>query len=246
LVSGKLLPARQSLARGLHCCIDIRSATLSHIGDLFLRGRVAGLEIASFGWTFPNSTDEMAEAPMMPLEPLQGFFGIFGRRPVFHRLEFFNHVHFFSVPSVVEFLYGCAGAAQALFAILWRDISSRFSTNFSRSRPHFVFVITFSISKNASGSPSFSRSSFRNGCTFPNITNISPLNAGRRNNSSLTAPCSTNEAAIPQYPPTWRSQLFSCVPMAQLTFRKSSALAGQNSAIHQWRAFRISVSRRRS
>ena len=37
----------------------------------------------------------------------------------------------------------------------------------------------------------------------------------------------TKEATIPQYPPTCRSQLFSWVPIAQATFRKSSALCGK-------------------
>ena len=106
-------------------------------------------------------------------------------------------------PGNANLLIGAPGIGRdsvnhVFCSLRWRHVSSRLRINFSRSRPHFVCVITFSMSSISSGSPIFSRNSLMNGCTLPNIKNISPLTAGRRNNSSLNAPCSTNAAAIPQ------------------------------------------------
>src|SRR6266852_8346817 len=81
-------------------------------------------------------------------------------------------------------------------ALFCRIISTRLAKSCRRSRPYLVRVATSSRLWKACGSPSFSRNSFRMGCSLAKIRNISPLNAGSRKSSSFRTPFRTNEAVI--------------------------------------------------
>ena len=86
-----------------------------------------------------------------------------------------------------------AGLANAL-----RRLSTFFETRSNRLRVVFDPIATFSMLAKASGWWLFSRNSLRKGQTLAKMMNISPLNPGCRKISSLSAPSTTNDAAMSQ------------------------------------------------
>src|SRR5271166_5563480 len=115
----------------------------------------------------------MSKLSFMPIQPLQRLLRILWGGSIFHGPEFFNHAHsrhplqstilLRTAPAIVPWPSLLRNPLQPFLAIFSRHVSNRFSSNFNRSRPHFVRITTFSISTKTSGSPSFSRSSARNG-----------------------------------------------------------------------------------
>src|SRR6266851_1180819 len=101
------------------------------------------------------------------------------------------------VPRIMEAL-GCGQPFFAVLASVLRRFSTFFKTRSRRLRAVFDPVATFSIFAKASGLLVFARNSLRNGWTLAKMKNISPQQPGCRKSSSLSAPCSTRDAAISQ------------------------------------------------
>src|SRR4029077_7958989 len=95
--------------RRLHCGIYVRHAPLRDVRKFFSGRRVIGLEIFSFQRSATLAANKMSESALAGIEPEQGFLGVFWRRPVFHRPEFFDNAHLsvlipFAVASRVRML----------------------------------------------------------------------------------------------------------------------------------------------
>src|SRR5436309_10326612 len=85
---------------------------------------------------------------------------------------------------------------EADLATAARRASARFSITSRRFRPSLLRVANSSTRRKAWEIPAFSRTSFRNGCSFARINHISPQLSTKR--SSFNVPRSTNDAAISQ------------------------------------------------
>src|SRR6266481_3845673 len=67
--------------------------SLCNCRQLLARGGICRFEVSGFCRLSPRAVNKMSEAAVMKIEPGKDFFGILGRRTVFHGDELFGDAH---------------------------------------------------------------------------------------------------------------------------------------------------------
>jgi hypothetical protein len=156
------LPSRQSGACRFYRGINVSGASLRDIGDFFSGSGIASLKIFSFDGRCKSASDEVAKASLVAIQPQQRIpLGSSGAGP-------YSMVVNFSITLI--FLGASAADALKIRSYCSGLVSPFFAPAFDAPQNEFEPVTTplgigntFSTSRNASGSPSFSRRSFKKG-----------------------------------------------------------------------------------
>jgi hypothetical protein len=87
------LPFRKCTARRLNRRINVGRRALGDGRNLLSGSRIVRIEKRAVGGLAPRSLDEVAETPLMAVQPEQRLLWIFRRRAVFHGEEFVSDAH---------------------------------------------------------------------------------------------------------------------------------------------------------